>query len=96
VTRSDLIGGAPVVKAGNTLAAEWLGSNPHERGGQRVDPCLGDALDAKSEVISLFEDAGFFTIDLGDLISGGAMQQIRAPLAGINLIHIDPTNESDH
>jgi predicted dinucleotide-binding enzyme len=56
----------------------------------------GDAFDAKSEVISLFEDAGFFTIDLGDLISGGAMQQIRAPLAGTNLIHIAPTNESDH
>jgi predicted dinucleotide-binding enzyme len=30
---------------------------------------------AKSQVVSLFEDAGFFAIDLGDLITGGKMQQ---------------------
>jgi predicted dinucleotide-binding enzyme len=42
----------------------------------------------KAEVISLFEDAGFFTIDLGTLITGGAMQQLGAPLAGVNLIRL--------
>jgi predicted dinucleotide-binding enzyme len=45
-------------------------------------------VDAKAEVISLFEDAGFFTIDLGTLITGGAMQQLGAPLAGVNLIRL--------
>jgi predicted dinucleotide-binding enzyme len=39
-------------------------------------------------VISLFEDAGFFTIDLGALSTGGAMQQLGAPLAGVNLIRL--------
>jgi hypothetical protein len=40
----------------------------------------------------LFHDAGFFTIDLGDLITGGQMQQIGAPLAGANLIRLpDPS-----
>jgi 8-hydroxy-5-deazaflavin:NADPH oxidoreductase len=34
------------------------------------------------------EDAGFFTIDLGALITGGAMQQVGAPLAGVNLIRL--------
>jgi predicted dinucleotide-binding enzyme len=48
----------------------------------------GDDIDAKSEVISLFEDAGFFTIDLGALSTGGAMQQLGAPLAGVNLIRL--------
>ena len=37
----------------------------------------------------LFQDAGFAPIDLGDLATGGAMQQIHHPLAGINLIR-DP------
>jgi predicted dinucleotide-binding enzyme len=48
----------------------------------------GDDLDAKAEVISLFEDAGFFTIDLGALTTGGAMQQLGAPLSGVDLIRM--------
>ena len=36
----------------------------------------------------LFEDAGFAAIDLGDLATGGAMQQIHHPLAGVNLIRL--------
>ena len=52
----------------------------------------GDDLDAKAEVSALFQDAGFFTIDLGDLITGGAMQQIGAPLSGANLIRLPDLN----
>jgi 8-hydroxy-5-deazaflavin:NADPH oxidoreductase len=85
---ADLIRGARVVKAANTLSAAVLGSDPHEGGGQRVMFLSGDDVDAKAEVISLFEDAGFFTIDLGALITGGAMQQLGAPLAGVNLIRL--------
>ena len=85
---ADLVGGAPVVKAANTLGAAVLGADPHEAGGQRVIFISGDDLDAKAEVSALFQDAGFFTIDLGDLITGGEMQQIGAPLAGANLIRL--------
>jgi predicted dinucleotide-binding enzyme len=48
----------------------------------------GDGADAKSAVASLFEDAGFAALDLGDLATGGAMQQIHHPLAGVNLIRL--------
>jgi predicted dinucleotide-binding enzyme len=85
---ADLVRGARVVKAANTLAAAVLGSDPHEAGGQRVIFLSGDDIDAKADVISLFEDAGFSTIDLGALIRGGAMQQLGAPLAGVNLIRL--------
>jgi predicted dinucleotide-binding enzyme len=85
---ADLVHGARVVKAANTLAAAVLGSDPHEAGGQRVIFISGDDVDAKAEVISLFKDAGFSTIDLGALITGGAMQQLGAPLAGANLIRL--------
>jgi predicted dinucleotide-binding enzyme len=85
---ADLVAGTRLVKAANTLGAEVLGSDPHEAGGQRVIFISGDDADAKAEVVALFQDAGFAAIDLGDLATGGAMQQIHHPLAGINLIRL--------
>jgi predicted dinucleotide-binding enzyme len=61
---------------------------PHEAGGQRVLFLSGDGLDAKAEAGALFQDAGFFAIDLGDLVKGGEMQQVGGPLAGANLIRL--------
>ena len=77
-----------MVKAANTLGADVLSLDPHEAGGQRVIFISGDDADAKAKVVALFRDAGFATIDLGDLATGGAMQQIHHPLAGVNLIQL--------
>ena len=85
---ADLVAGAALVKAASTLSAEVLESDPHEAGGQRVMFISGDDAEAKAEVVALFQDAGFATIDLGDLATGGAMQQIHHPLAGVNLIRL--------
>jgi 8-hydroxy-5-deazaflavin:NADPH oxidoreductase len=85
---ADLVTGARVVKAANTLGAEVLGSDPRTAGGQRVLFVSGDDDEAKSEVVALFHDAGFFPIDLGDLKAGGEMQQIHHPLAGVDLIRL--------
>jgi predicted dinucleotide-binding enzyme len=85
---ADLVAPAPVVKAGNTFAAAVLGSDPRQAGGQRVIFLSGDDAEAKSAVNALFEDAGFFVIDLGGLREGGQMQQVGAPLAGHNLIRV--------
>jgi predicted dinucleotide-binding enzyme len=85
---ADLVAGARVVKAANTLGAEVLGSDPQEAGGRRVIFVSGDDADAKADVVALFQDAGFAAIDLGELASGGAMQQIHHPLAGLNLIQL--------
>jgi predicted dinucleotide-binding enzyme len=85
---ADLVAGARVVKAANTLAAEVLGADPQEAGGRRVIFIAGDDADAKAGVVALFEDAGFAAIDLGDLAAGGAMQQIHHPLGGLNLIKL--------
>jgi nicotinamidase-related amidase len=51
-------------------------------------PLSGDDGEAKSEVTALFENAGFVAIDLGGLVTGGAMQQLSGPLAGVNLIQL--------
>ena len=85
---ADLVAGARLVKAANTLGADVLGSDPHEAGGQRVIFIAGDDADAKADVVALFQDAGFAAIDLGDLATGGAMQQIHHPLSGVNLIRL--------
>jgi predicted dinucleotide-binding enzyme len=85
---AELVAPARVVKTGNTLAAAVLGSDPHEAGGQRVMFLSGDDADAKSDAGRLFEDAGFFVVDLGGLREGGQMQQFGAPLAGHNLIRL--------
>jgi len=85
---AGLVPGAPVVKAGNTLGADVLGSDPQQAGGRRVIFVSWDDADAKSAVASLFEDAGFAAIDLGNLATGDAMQQIHHPLAGLNLIRL--------
>jgi predicted dinucleotide-binding enzyme len=48
----------------------------------------GDDADARSQVATLFADAGFSSIDLGSLATGGVLQQVGGPLAGANLIRL--------
>jgi 8-hydroxy-5-deazaflavin:NADPH oxidoreductase len=86
---ADLVAPARLVKAGNTFAAAVLGSDPHQAGGQRVIFISGDDADAKSQVGGLFEDAGFYVVDLGALREGGRTQPLGGPLAGHNLIRLD-------
>jgi len=85
---ADLVAPARVVKAGNTFEAGVLRSDPQQAGGQRVIFVSGDDANAKADVGALFDQAGFFVIDLGGLREGGRMQQVGAPLAGHNLIRL--------
>ena len=85
---AGLVPGARVVKAANTLSAEDLQSDPQQAGGRRVIFVSGNDADAKAQVVALFGDAGFAPLDLGDLATGGAMQQIHHPLSGVNLIQL--------
>jgi predicted dinucleotide-binding enzyme len=74
--------GARVVKAANTLGPDVLGSDPREADGGALFFGARDDADAKEDVVALFEHAGFSAIDLGDLATGGAMQEIQHPSPG--------------
>ena len=87
---ADLVPGARLVKAANTLAANDLAADPHEAGGRRVIFLSGDDAPAKAAVVELFDAAGFFPIDLGDLVTGGRMQQLGGPLPSHNLVRLPP------
>lgn len=86
---ADLVPGARVVKAANTLNAAILAADPRETGGQRVLFVSGDDADAKAEVVALFADAGFATVDLGGLVDGGRLHQFPGgPLPSLNLVKL--------
>ena len=46
----------------------------------------GDDAEAKQRVGALIDQIGFCTIDLGSLATGGRLQQVGGPLAGIKLL----------
>jgi 8-hydroxy-5-deazaflavin:NADPH oxidoreductase len=90
---AELVPRARLVKAANTLQAVTLGNDPVHDEGRRVLFISGDDELAKADVAKLFNQAGFFTIDLGSLAAGGALQQAGAPLAGHDLIRLLRTDE---
>jgi predicted dinucleotide-binding enzyme len=71
---ADLLPGAKLVKAFNTLPTALLGADPQEAGGNRVVFYAGDDAEAKKVVGELITKAGFAGIDLGGLVEGGKLQ----------------------
>lgn len=86
---SDLVPGARLVKAGNTLWPEVVAANPREGGGRRVIFLSGNDADARRKFSQILEKIGFAPLDLGDLVSGGRLHQFPGgPLAAQNLIRL--------
>jgi hypothetical protein len=90
---AQLVPGARPVKSAHTFAAAILGADPRDRGGRRVLFVSGDDAAAKTAVVELFDAAGFFPVDLGDLVTGGSMQQWGGPLSGHNLVPRPPPGQ---
>jgi 8-hydroxy-5-deazaflavin:NADPH oxidoreductase len=84
---ADLVPGARLVKAFNTLPPSLIEGDPREGGGRRVLFYAGDDSSAKIEVGRLIEQLGFAGVDLGGLVEGGKFQQFPGgPLPALNLI----------
>ena len=86
---AEMLKGARVVKAANTLGVAVLAADPQQRGGRRVLVLSGDDVGAKRAVAALFEAAGFATIDLGGLGDGGRLQDVGTGVfSGRNLLQV--------
>ncbi|GAB3168234.1 NADPH-dependent F420 reductase [Telluribacter humicola] len=84
---AELLPGAKLVKAFNTLPVAILQADPREVGGSRVIFYSGNDSEAKHTLQELLTKTGFAGIDLGNLASGGKMQTFPGgPLATLNLI----------
>jgi predicted dinucleotide-binding enzyme len=85
---AEFVPGARVIKAFNALLGQHIEEDPQEYRGRRVLFFSGDDASAKQELGQLFNDMGFAPVDLGDLATGGRMQQLRGPLSGLNLLRL--------
>jgi predicted dinucleotide-binding enzyme len=85
---ADLLPGARLVKAFNTLYFKILALNPQEAGGRRVLFYSGNDAAAKEEVRGAIESLGFAAIDLGDLATGSKLQEPKNAVATLNLIKL--------
>ncbi|MDQ0064187.1 NADPH-dependent F420 reductase [Chryseobacterium lathyri] len=84
----DLLEGARIVKAFNTIFFKILETDPHVAGGNRVLFVSGDDTEAKDTVKELITDIGFAPVDLGSLAVGSKFQQAKGALATLNFIKI--------
>jgi predicted dinucleotide-binding enzyme len=83
---ADLVPGARVVKAFNTLPAAVLAREPEQDGGRRVVFLSGNDAEANAEVGALIGRLGFAGIDLGRIAEGGRLQQFGGALMVHDLI----------
>ncbi|WP_329371920.1 NADPH-dependent F420 reductase [Streptomyces sp. NBC_01483] len=84
---AELVPGARLVKAFNTLTPAVLGSDPRTFVGRRVIFLSGNHPGANERVKRLAERVGWAVIDLGPLASGGRLQQFPGgPLPTLNLL----------
>ena len=81
---AKLAEGARLVKAISNVPMAWIQDFSSHKPKTLIF-ASGDDSEAKKIVIDLIDSAGFVGIDLGSLAVGGAMQQLGAPLSGLDL-----------
>ncbi|MGZ3721151.1 MAG: NADPH-dependent F420 reductase [Bdellovibrionota bacterium] len=77
--------GARLVKALNTLVANWL-QDYSDNKPKLVLFLSGDDVDAKRKLAGAIAETGFVPVDIGGLVDGGKLQQFGGPL---NALHLD-------
>lgn len=83
---AEVLPGANVVKAFNTIPAAVLAADPVEASGRRVVVLSGNDAGANARVASLIEKLGFAALNLGSLKAAAPVQQFGGPLVAVNLI----------
>lgn len=68
--------GARVVKAFNTLYAQYIVPDPRHAEVRRLLFCAGDDADAKTDFCAVADEIGFAPVDAGPLREGGRLMQV--------------------
>jgi predicted dinucleotide-binding enzyme len=81
---AEMAVGARLVKSISNIPMAWIQDFSPSKP-RTVIFTSGDDAEAKQLVIELISSVGFVAIDLGSLITGGAMHEVGAPLSGLDL-----------
>lgn len=82
--------GARVIKAFNTLFAEYIASDPRHPAGRQVVFYAGDDAAAKATFRELVDGFGFAPVDIGGLRDGGRLMQVGGgPLSALHVLKQD-------
>jgi 8-hydroxy-5-deazaflavin:NADPH oxidoreductase len=81
---AEMAVGARLVKSISNIPMAWIQDFSPTKP-RTVIFTSGDDIEAKQRVIELINSTGFVAIDLGSLITGGAMHEVGAPLSGLDL-----------
>ena len=79
---AEMAVGARLVKSISNMPMKWIRDFSPTKP-RTVIFTSGDDIEAKQSVIELINSTGIVAIDLGPLRTGGAMQEVGAPLSGI-------------
>jgi hypothetical protein len=88
---AEMAAGARLVKSISNLPMEWIRDFSPTKP-RTVIFTSGDDAEAKQSVIELINSTGLVAIDLGPLRTGGAMQEVGAPLSGIEFHFVQRLN----
>jgi 8-hydroxy-5-deazaflavin:NADPH oxidoreductase len=81
---AEMAVGAKLVKSISNMPMAWIQDfSPNKP--RTVIFTSGDDTEAKELVIELINSTGLVAIDLGSLVTGGAMHEVGAPLSGLDL-----------
>ncbi|GAB7044043.1 MULTISPECIES: NADPH-dependent F420 reductase [Catenuloplanes] len=82
--------GARVVKAFNTLFAQYIVPDPRHAAGRQLLFYAGDDADAKEALRAVAEEIGFAPVDAGSLRDGGRLMQVGGgPLSALHALKQD-------
>ncbi|MCZ0731171.1 NADPH-dependent F420 reductase [Mycolicibacterium iranicum] len=86
---ANLVPDARVIKAFNTLFAEYIAPNPRHPAGRQVVFYAGDDAAAKATFRELVDGLGFAPVDVGALRDGGRLMQVGGPLSALHILKQD-------
>ncbi|MCG8914435.1 NAD(P)-binding domain-containing protein [Actinokineospora sp. PR83] len=86
---ADRAPGARVVKAFNTLFAQYIAADPRHAEGRQLLFYAGDDEAAKADFHTVADTIGFAPVDAGALRDGGRLMQIGGPLSALHALRQD-------